>query len=157
MSLVWSKHLECGPYFSNAKFLSGSERRVHLERESNYYDARARFFVLSAIRGADVASICATRLTRIILFVKAVGSSDYYISRSPREFLYVRAVIRQRHRSAVVLFVSDWHVRNRVEVLQYERVDRQAGIFTHVANILTLSMRHVGRDNGNMSRERIRR
>lgn len=46
---------------------------------------------------------------------------DYYIPRSPREFLYVRTVIRQRYRTAIVLFLSRWYVRNWIEVLQWKK------------------------------------
>lgn len=46
---------------------------------------------------------------------------DYYIPRSPREFLYVRTVIRQRYRTAVVLFLSRWYVGNWIEVLQWKK------------------------------------
>lgn len=132
MSLVWSKHLECGPYFSNAKFLSGSERRDLLGTREQLRDMLCHAMRVSsrcAIRGEcdGTSSTCAMRLTWIILLIKAVRSSDYYIPRSPREFLYVRAVIRQRHRSAVVLFLPGCNVGNRVEVLQYEKErDRQS-------------------------------
>jgi len=61
------------------------------------------------------------RLTRIILFVKTVRTPDYNIPRSPREFLYVRTIIRQRYRTAVVLFLSRWYVRNWIEVLQWKK------------------------------------
>jgi len=76
------------------------------------------------------------RLTRIILLVETVGTPDYYISCSPREFLYVRTIIRQRYRTAVILFLSSWYVRNRVEVLQCEE--------SSVAEFLSYLRRYSG-------------
>lgn len=60
-------------------------------------------------------------LTRIIFLVKTMRTPDYYVPRSPREFLYVRTIIRQRYRTAVVLFLSRWYVGNWIEVLQRKK------------------------------------
>lgn len=123
MSLVWSKHLEWGPYFSNAKFLSGSKRRIYFKRDS-----------LCIIFLCDACEMC---LTRIILLIKTVRTPDYYILCPPREFLYVRTIIRQRYRTAVVLFLSGWYVRYFIEVLQQKKSSIQ---ILHIPRILIRSM-----------------
>lgn len=129
---MWSKHLECGPYFSRAKFLSGSvneNSNVNI-KISSIKKQRAFYFILikswtfikfikSFPRYGRTGSLLsfAVQLTRIVLLVETMRASDYYVPSSPCKLLNVRTIICQRYRTSIVLFLTGWHVGNRVKVL----------------------------------------
>lgn len=57
--------------------------------------------------------------TRIVVLELALRAAHHHVLAAPRELLYVRTVVGQRHRTTVISLLTAWNMSNRIEILKF--------------------------------------